>query len=114
MTVGLLNIVKQSTEHFVKKISEIPIKEPRQLDPMVREDPEKGEGIQVEIRGDRLTAELGGDWRDSASFPRMVGQYDQHERKGKRLGDAYFPRTQKGSRCLGGNGGQRWKGGMAS
>ena len=46
MTVALLKIARQPTKHMVKNISEILSKEPRQLDPMILEDPEIGEGIQ--------------------------------------------------------------------
>ena len=44
MSVDLLNVAWQPTKHLMKKISEIPSKQPRQLDPMILEDPEEGEG----------------------------------------------------------------------
>ena len=47
--VKLMKMTRQPTKHLVKKMSEIPSKEPRKLDPMILEDPRKGEGIQVEI-----------------------------------------------------------------
>ena len=53
-------IVAQLTEHYVKKIFEIPSKETKQLDPMILEDLEKGEGIQAE------------EWRDCKTVMDLV------------------------------------------
>ena len=78
--------------------------EPRQLDPMVLEDPGKGERIQVGIRDsktvvDWINGKVGqrremGDWTYSTSTSRMWGHKTSTSGKGKRVGGAYFLRSQ--------------------
>ena len=48
--VALLKVTRQPTRHMLKKVTGIPSREPRELDPMVLEVPLKDEGIQVEFR----------------------------------------------------------------
>ena len=69
----------------MKEISEILSNEPKQLDPMILEDPGKGERIQVEIRSDSKTAvdwikgkarvrREGSDWEYPVHIERTVEQ----------------------------------------
>ena len=55
MIVALLKMTRRPTKQMAKHICELLSKEPRQLGPMFLKDSGKGEGIQVEIRGDSKT-----------------------------------------------------------
>ena len=53
----------------MKKISVLPEREARQLDPMILEVPEEGEEIQVETRGGSKTVVV---WVNGRAKERMV------------------------------------------
>ena len=52
-------VTKHAARHLIKKVTDVPCPKPMELDPMVLEASEKGDGTQVEIRGDSKTV---ADW----------------------------------------------------